>query len=91
MYSFIEGKIADLNPTTAVIACQGIGYSINISLNTYTQIQGKESCRLHTHLVVREDAQHGRVGHRVHGFALRQQHEQLRHLVRCRDAQSVLG
>ncbi len=56
MYSFIEGKIADLNPTTAVLACQGIGYSINISLNTYTQIQGKESCRLHTHLVVREDA-----------------------------------
>ena len=56
MYSFIEGKIADLNPTTAVLACQGIGYSINISLNTYSQIQGKESCRLHTHLVVREDA-----------------------------------
>jgi Holliday junction DNA helicase RuvA len=56
MYSFIEGKIADLNPTTAVLDVHGIGYSINISLNTYTQIQGKESCRLHTHLVVREDA-----------------------------------
>jgi Holliday junction DNA helicase RuvA len=56
MYSFIEGKIADLNPTTAILACQGIGYTINISLNTYTQISGKESCRLHTHLVVREDA-----------------------------------
>jgi len=56
MYSFIEGKIADLNPTTAVLDVRGIGYSINISLNTYTQIQGKESCRLHTHLVVREDA-----------------------------------
>jgi len=56
MYSFIEGKIADLNPTTAVLACQGIGYTINISLNTYTLINGKESCRLHTHLVVREDA-----------------------------------
>jgi holliday junction DNA helicase RuvA len=56
MYSFIEGKITDLNPTTAVLACQGIGYTINISLNTFTQINGKESCRLHTHLVVREDA-----------------------------------
>ncbi len=56
MYSFIEGKIAELNPTTAVLACQGIGYTINISLNTYTQINGKESCRLHTHLIVREDA-----------------------------------
>jgi len=56
MYSFIEGKIDDLNPTAAVIACQGIGYMVNISLNTYTQINGKESCRLYTHLVVREDA-----------------------------------
>lgn len=56
MYSFIEGKIAELNPTTAVLACQGIGYTINISLNTYSIINGKESVRLHTHLVVREDA-----------------------------------
>lgn len=56
MYSFIEGKIADLNPTTAVLACQGIGYTINISLNTFTKINGQDSCRLHTHLVVREDA-----------------------------------
>jgi Holliday junction DNA helicase RuvA len=56
MYSFIEGNITDLNPTTAVLSCQGIGYSINISLNTFTQIQGKETCRLHTHLIVREDA-----------------------------------
>jgi Holliday junction DNA helicase RuvA len=56
MYSFIEGKIADLNPTLAVIACNGVGYLINISLHTFTKIQGKEGCRLYTHLVVREDA-----------------------------------
>jgi len=56
MYSFIEGKIAELNPAVAVIDCHGVGYLINISLNTYTKISGKESCRLHTHLVVREDA-----------------------------------
>ena len=56
MYSFIEGEIAELNPTTAVLSCQGVGYTINISLNTYTQINGRKSCRLHTHLVVREDA-----------------------------------
>ena len=40
MYSFIEGKIADLNPAVAVIDCHGIGYQINISLNTYTNIAG---------------------------------------------------
>jgi holliday junction DNA helicase RuvA len=56
MYSFIEGKIAELNPAVAIIDCHGIGYLINISLNTYSKIAGKDSCRLHTHLVVREDA-----------------------------------
>lgn len=56
MYSFIEGKIADLNPATAIIDCNGIGYQINISLNTYSKLSGKSMCRLFTHLVVREDA-----------------------------------
>jgi len=56
MYSFIEGKIAELTPANAVINCSGIGYQISISLNTYTKLAGKESCRLFTHLVVREDA-----------------------------------
>lgn len=56
MYSFIEGNIAELNPATAVVACNGIGYTINISLHTYSQIHGKAACRLFTHLIVREDA-----------------------------------
>lgn len=56
MYSFIEGKIAELSPANAVIDCSGIGYLISISLNTYMKLTGKESCRLFTHLVVREDA-----------------------------------
>ena len=56
MYSFIEGKIAELNPACAVIDCSGVGYLIHISLHTFSSIQGKTSCRLHTHLVVREDA-----------------------------------
>lgn len=56
MYSFIEGKLAALDPTTAVLDCHGIGYNISISLNTFSQIKGRESCRLFTHLVVREDA-----------------------------------
>lgn len=56
MYAFIEGKIADLNPAGVVIDCHGVGYLVNISLNTYTKLNGKEACRLYTHLVVREDA-----------------------------------
>lgn len=42
MYAFIEGKIDELNPAGAVINCQGVGYLINISLNTYSKLLGKE-------------------------------------------------
>jgi len=56
MYAFIEGKIAELNPAGVVIDCHGVGYQVNISLNTYSKLNGKESFRLFTHLVVREDA-----------------------------------
>lgn len=56
MYAFIEGKIAELNPAGVVIDCHGVGYQVNISLNTYSKLHGKESFRLFTHLVVREDA-----------------------------------
>lgn len=56
MYAFIEGKISEINPASAVIDCHGIGYDISISVNTYSQIKDKESCRLLTHLAVREDA-----------------------------------
>lgn len=56
MYAFIEGKISDINPAAVVIDCRGVGYELFISVNTYSQIKDLESCRLHTHLVVREDA-----------------------------------
>ncbi|HNX43856.1 MAG TPA: Holliday junction branch migration protein RuvA [Bacteroidales bacterium] len=56
MYAFIEGKIADLNPAGLVLNCNGVGYQLNISLNTYSKLNGKENCRVYTHLVVREDA-----------------------------------
>ena len=55
MYEFIKGKLIEKNPAYAVIDCNGIGYIINISLNTYTQLK-EENCMLFTHLAVREDA-----------------------------------
>ncbi len=56
MYAFVEGKIDTVNPAIAVINCQGIGFQINISLNTYAKIKDLGNCRLYTHQVVREDA-----------------------------------
>ncbi len=63
MYSYIEGKLTEINPAYALIEINGIGYQVNISLNTYAKINKLTSCRLLLHYVVREDA------HLLYGFA----------------------
>lgn len=62
MYEFIEGNVTDLTPAFTVIQTGGIGYFLNISLQTYSQLtksgitSGKGQGKLYTHQVVREDA-----------------------------------
>lgn len=56
MISYVNGQIAELNPAQAVIECNGVGYGLFISLNTYTQIQGKTIAKLFTESVyIRDD------------------------------------
>ena len=62
MYSFISGKIAEKNPAYVVIDNQGIGYLINITLNTFTAIGEQSEVKLYVHLAIREDA------HVLYGF-----------------------
>lgn len=57
MIAYLDGKLAQLDPAFAVIECNGVGYLVKISLNTYTQIKGKEKVKLMTFFQVREDAQ----------------------------------
>ncbi|MBF8151186.1 Holliday junction branch migration protein RuvA [Winogradskyella sp. F6397] len=63
MITHIEGKLVEKNPTDVVIDCNGVGYFINISLQTYSQIPDKEHLRLYTYLQVREDS------HSLYGFS----------------------
>lgn len=62
MITHIQGKLVEKNPTHVVIECNGVGYFINISLTTYSQIPNQENVKLFTHLHVREDA------HTLYGF-----------------------
>ena len=56
MITFVEGKIAELNPTFATILCNGVGYGLNISLNTYSRIGELGECRLYIEQVyIRDD------------------------------------
>ena len=63
MYAFISGKIVEKSPTYVVVDNNGIGYLINITLNTFTAIGEKEETRLYTHEQILEDA------HNLFGFA----------------------
>jgi len=56
MYEFIQGKLVEKNPAYAVIECSGVGYYVNISLNTFSKIGKEESIKLFIHFIVREDA-----------------------------------
>ncbi|HBJ76801.1 MAG TPA: Holliday junction branch migration protein RuvA [Porphyromonadaceae bacterium] len=56
MFEFIQGKLYELTPTSVVLHCNGIGYFVNISLNTYSSLQGKEEALLYTYEAIREDA-----------------------------------
>lgn len=58
-----------LSPATAVIDCNGLGYAVNISLNTYAAIQGKKECKLYIYEAIREDA------YVLYGFADKQERE----------------
>ena len=75
MIAQIKGRLVEKTPTYVVIDCNGVGYDINISLNTYSQIGESELCLLFTHFVVREDAQ------LLYGFKEKSERELFRLLI----------
>ena len=68
MYAYIEGRIEEINPAYTVIDCNGLGFLVKISVNTYSKIKDLQHCRLHTHLAIRNEATTP-VGFALYGFA----------------------
>jgi Holliday junction DNA helicase RuvA len=75
MITHLNGRLIEKNPTNVVIECNGIGYFVFISLQTYSQIPDRENILLQTHLVVREDA------HILFGFYSKLERELFKMLV----------
>ena len=75
MITHIQGKLIEKNPTNVVIDCNGVGYHLNISLHTYSQIPDQENLRLYTHLQVKEDS------HTLYGFSSLSEREIFRLLI----------
>lgn len=63
MITHIQGKVVEKTPTGIVIDCNGIGYEVHISLNTFSNLPHTENVKLFTHLIVKEDS------HTLFGFA----------------------
>ena len=62
MYAYLKGKLTYKSPAQVYVDVNGVGYEVNISLNTYSQLQHLEECKLYTYLQVKED------GHTLFGF-----------------------
>lgn len=75
MYEYITGSIAELTPTYVVVETGKIGYLVNISLQTYSEISGKSEIKVYLHQIVREDA------HIFYGFISKSERELFRQLI----------
>lgn len=62
MIEYVKGEITELTPALAVVECGGVGYGLNISLNTYSAFNGKQEGKFYVYEVIREDA------HLLYGF-----------------------
>lgn len=75
MISYIDGKITFKSPTFILLETGGIGYHVNISLNTYTQIETKSEIKMLIHFHVKEDS------HTLYGFAEETERSLFVHLI----------
>ncbi|WP_298287885.1 Holliday junction branch migration protein RuvA [uncultured Lutibacter sp.] len=75
MITHIRGKLIEKNPTYAVIEASGVGYWLNISLNTFSLLPDNESTFLYTHLAIKEDS------HTLYGFISKIEREIFRLLI----------
>ena len=75
MITHIKGRLSEKSPTNVVIETNGIGYWINISLTTFSQIPDQENIKLFTHLQIKEDS------HSLYGFYTQKEREIFRLLI----------
>lgn len=75
MITHLNGKLVEKNPSYLIIEAGGVGYFVNISLQTYSQLGNEENCKIFTYLSVKEDS------HTLYGFAESQERELFKQLI----------
>lgn len=79
MIEYIKGELVELSPALAVVEAHGVGYGLNISLNTYTAIQGKQSVKLFVHEAIMTGGRDD--NYTLYGFATKQERSLYRLLI----------
>ncbi|TAL59114.1 MAG: Holliday junction branch migration protein RuvA [Bacteroidetes bacterium] len=77
MITHLEGKLIEKTPTCAIIDCNGVGYYLNITVNTYSKIENLEKCKLLTHVIVSQMDN----SQNMYGFFDEQERSTFRHLI----------
>jgi len=75
MITQLKGRMIEKSPTEIVIDCNGVGYLVNISLNTFSKLSDSEIISLYTHLQVKEDS------HTLFGFFEKTERNLFRQLI----------
>ena len=75
MIEYIKGELTELTPALATVEAAGVGYGLNVSLNTFSAIQGKKEVKLYVYEAIREDA------HVLYGFASKKEREMFELLI----------
>lgn len=81
MIEHIRGKFVEKKPTHFVVEAGGIGYMVQVSLNTYTALQNESEGSLMCHYTVSVDVRSGESRHQLFGFATEQERQLFRHLI----------
>ncbi len=75
MIDYLKGELTDINPTYAVVECNGVGYEVNINLIDYVALKDMKDCKIYVHEAIREDA------HLLYGFLTKSGRELFRLLI----------
>lgn len=75
MITHLRGRLIEKNPTHLVVECNGVGYEVKVSLNTFTALAADENLFIYTQQIFREDAQI------LFGFHTKEERQMFNHLI----------
>ena len=91
MIDSLRGEIAERTPTYAVVECNGVGYLVHITANTYGDLPERGACKLFIHYAVTMDVRSGQSEHRLYGFTDREERHLFRQLINVQGVSSTIG